>query len=186
MPASPVSLLFTDLYELTMSAVYHARQMSETATFSLFARDLPQRNFYVAAGLEDALEALENFRFSLGDLDYLKTTGLFEPGFLSSLEDCHFSGSVLALPEGTIFFPNEPILEVTAPIIEAQLVETFLLNTIGFQSMIATKAARCVYASKGRGVVDFSIRRTPGRDAVTKVPRSVYIAGFDGTSSVLA
>lgn len=186
MSPSTISLLFTDLYELTMSAVYHARQLSETATFSLFARDLPQRNFYVAAGLEDALDALENSRFSPSDIDYLKQTGLFDPGFLSSLEDFRFSGSVFALPEGTIFFPNEPILEVTAPIIEAQLVETFLLNAIGFQSMVATKASRCVYASKGHGVVDFSLRRTPGRDAVMKVPRSTYIAGFDGTSSVLA
>lgn len=186
MSPSPVSLLFTDLYELTMSAVYHARQMTETATFSLFARDLPQRNFYVAAGLEDALDVLENSRFSTSDIDYLKQTGLFNSGFLSSLEDFQFTGSVFALPEGTLFFPNEPILEVTAPIMEAQIVETFLLNTIGFQSMVATKASRCVYASKGHSVVDFSLRRAPGRDAVMTVPRCVYIAGFDGTSSVLA
>ena len=169
-----------------MAAVYYARQMSETATFSLFARDLPQRNFYVAAGLEDALDALSNYRFSAGDIDYLKQTGLFAPDFLASLVDFHFTGTIQALPEGAIFFPNEPIIEVSAPIIEAQIVETFLLNTIGFQTMIATKAARCVYAAKGHGLIDFSLRRTQGRDAVMKVPRSTYLAGFSSTSSVQA
>jgi nicotinate phosphoribosyltransferase len=169
-----------------MAAVYYAQQMSETATFTLFARDLPRRNFYVAAGLEDALDALENYRFTPSDIDYLKQTGLFDRDFLSSLKDFHFTGTIHALPEGTIFFPNEPIMEVSAPIIEAQLVETFLLNTIGFQTMIATKAARCVYVAKGKEVVDFSSRRTQGLDAIVKVPRNTYIAGFSGTSSVLA
>jgi len=186
MTSSTTSPLFADLYELTMAAVYYARQMSETATFSLFARDLPQRNFYVAAGLEDALDALSNYRFSAGDIDYLKQTGLFAPDFLASLVDFHFTGTIQALPEGAIFFPNEPIIEVSAPIIEAQIVETFLLNTIGFQTMIATKAARCVYAAKGHGLIDFSLRRTQGRDAVMKVPRSTYLAGFSSTSSVQA
>ena len=186
MTSSTISPLFTDLYELTMAAVYYARKMSETATFSMFARDLPQRNFYVAAGLEDALDALSNYRFSARDIDYLQQTGLFAADFLSSLKDFHFTGDIQALPEGAIFFPNEPILEVSAPIIEAQIVETFLLNTMGFQTMIATKAARCVYAAKGRGLNDFSLRRTQGRDAVMKVPRSTYIVGFSSTSSVQA
>lgn len=186
MASSTISPLFTDLYELTMAAVYYTRKMTETATFSLFARDLPQRNFYVAAGLEDILDALQNYRFSSSDIDYLKQTGLFAQDFLSSLENFHFTGTIHALPEGTIFFPDEPVIEVSAPIIEAQLVETFLLNTIGFQTMIATKAARCAYAAKGKNVVDFSLRRTQGRDAVMKVPRSTYIVGFSATSSVLA
>ena len=178
--------LFTDLYELTMAAVYHERKINDRATFSLFARDQPQRNFFVAAGLDDVLAALQNWRFGADDIGYLKSLGIFAGDFLDHLRRFRFSGTVLAQPEGTIFFPQEPILEVSAPLIEAQIVETFLLNTIGYQTMIATKAARCIYAARGRGVVDFSLRRTQGQGAVVTVPRSTYLAGFDATSSVEA
>ena len=123
--------LFTDLYELTMAAGYYEHRVTANATFSLFIRDYPpNRNFFVAAGLEDVLHELESFHFSKSDINYLKTTGLFSNDFLSYLKVLRFSGSIHALPEGTIFFANEPLLEVTAPVVEAQILETFILNTI--------------------------------------------------------
>jgi nicotinate phosphoribosyltransferase len=179
--------LFTDLYELTMAASYFAHQVFSTATFSLFIREnYLKRNFFVAAGLEDVLNELAAFRFSEQDITYLQTTGIFSKDFLSYLAGLRFSGKIFAMPEGTIFFTNEPVLEVTAPIIEAQLIETFLLNTIGFQSMIASKAARCVHVAGNRPLIDFSLRRTQGQDAGHHVARSTYIAGFAATSNVLA
>lgn len=179
--------LFTDLYELTMSASYYAHRLFSTATFSLFIRNTyPKRNFFVAAGLQDVLNELTAFHFSKQDLQYLKSTGLFADNFISYLAQLRFSGDVYAMPEGTIFFANEPILEVTAPIIEAQIIETTLLNTIGFQTMIASKAARCIYAAGDRPLIDFSLRRTQGQDAGIKVARNTYLAGFAGTSNVLA
>jgi nicotinate phosphoribosyltransferase len=179
--------LFTDLYELTMAAGYYKQRIASKATFSLFIRDYPpNRNFFVAAGLEDVLHELESFHFSKSDIDYLKTTKLFAKDFLSYLKILRFSGKIHALPEGTIFFENEPILEVTAPVIEAQILETFILNTIGFSTMIASKAARCVHAAEGRPLIDFSLRRTHEKDAGMKVARSTYIAGFNATSNVLA
>jgi nicotinate phosphoribosyltransferase len=179
--------LFTDLYELTMAASYFAHQVFSTATFSLFIREnYLKRNFFVAAGLEDVLNELAAFRFSEQDISYLQTTGIFSEDFLSYLAGLRFSGKIFAMPEGTIFFANEPVLEVTAPIIEAQLIETFLLNTIGFQSMIASKAARCVHVAGNRPLIDFSLRRTQGQDAGHNVARSTYIAGFSATSNVLA
>ena len=182
-----VGPLFTDLYELTMAAGYYNHKIESKATFSLFIRDYPhKRNFFVAAGLEDVLHELESFHFSESDIKYLKTTGLFSDDFLSYLKELRFSGSIHALSEGTIFFANEPILEVTAPIIEAQILETFILNTIGFSTMIASKAARCVHAASGRPLIDFSLRRTHEKDAGMKVARSTYIAGFNATSNVLA
>jgi nicotinate phosphoribosyltransferase len=185
--AHRTSPLFTDLYELTMAASYFAHQVVSTATFSLFIRDNHlKRNFFVAAGLEDVLNELAAFRFSEQDIKYLQTTGIFSKDFLSYLAGLRFSGKILAMPEGTIFFANEPVLEVTAPIIEAQLIETFLLNTIGFQSMIASKAARCIHVAGDRPLIDFSLRRTQGQDAGQKVARSTYIAGFTATSNVLA
>ncbi|MBW2246483.1 MAG: nicotinate phosphoribosyltransferase [Deltaproteobacteria bacterium] len=179
--------LFTDLYELTMAASYFAHQVFSTATFSLFIREnYLKRNFFVAAGLEDVLNELAAFRFSEQDIKYLQTTGIFSKDFLSYLAGLRFSGKIFAMPEGTIFFANEPVLEVTAPIIEAQLIETFLLNTIGFQSMIASKAARCVHIAGNRPLIDFSLRRTQGQDAGHNVARSTYLAGFAATSNVLA
>ncbi|OGP58351.1 MAG: nicotinate phosphoribosyltransferase [Deltaproteobacteria bacterium RBG_13_49_15] len=179
--------LFTDLYELTMAACYHSLEMFSKATFSLFIRAYPpKRNYFVAAGLEDALRELESYRFYPEELDFLASTRRFPDNFLSYLEHFRFSGMIYALPEGSIFFTNEPILEVSAPIIESQILETYLLNTIGFQTLIASKAARCVYAAQNRPLIDFSLRRVQGLDAGQKVARSTYIAGFEGTSNVLA
>lgn len=179
--------LLTDLYELTMAASYFENGMANPATFSLFIRKYPSnRAYFVAAGLEDFLDYVTDFRFSEDDLAYLDNTGMFSHDFLHYLKNVRFTGTVRALAEGEIFFKDEPILEVTAPIIEAQILETFAINTINLQSMIATKAARCVHAAKGRGLVDFSLRRTQGIDAGLKVARSSYIAGFMATSNVLA
>jgi len=185
--ASRIGPLFTDLYELTMAASYYEHKMFYPAIFTLFVRGYPvHRNYYVAAGLEDALRELEKFKFSKQDLRYLKTTHHFSDTFLSFLEALRFSGDIFALQEGTIFFENEPILEVEAPLIEAQLIETFLLNTIGFQTLVASKAARCIHAAKGLPLIDFSLRRTQGQDAGLHVARSTYIVGFAATSNVLA
>ncbi len=180
------SPLFTDLYELTMAAGYWDRNMHARAAFSLFLRDHPQRGYYVAAGLESALTFLESYQFDADAIGYIEQTGLFKPAFLEYLSTLRFTGDVRALPEGTLFFPDEPILEITAPIIEAQLLETFLINTIGLHSMIATKAARCIYAAQGRSLIDFALRRSQGIDAGMAVARSTYLAGFDATSNVLA
>jgi nicotinate phosphoribosyltransferase len=186
-PPQRIGPLFTDLYELTMAASYYEHKVFSTATFSLYIRKYPpNRNYFVAAGLENALDELENFHFSEKEIAYLNKTGLFPDDFISYLKQLRFSGDVYALPEGTVFFENEPVLEVTAPIIEAQIIETFLLNTIGFQTMIASKAARCMTAAQGRPLVDFSLRRTQGQDAGIKVARSTYITGFVATSNVLA
>jgi nicotinate phosphoribosyltransferase len=179
--------LLTDLYELTMAASYFENAMADPATFSLFIRKFPpDRAYFVAAGLQDFLDFAANFRFSDSDLAYLEDTGTFSDAFLDYLKDMRFTGSIRALAEGEIFFDNEPIIEVTAPIVEAQILETFAINTINLQSMIATKAARCIHAASGRRLVDFSLRRTHGTDAGLKVARSSYIAGFVATSNVLA
>lgn len=179
--------LVTDLYELTMAQAYFERGMSDPATFSLFVRRMPpNRGFLVAAGLEDVLNFLEGFRFSPQALEYLDGTGIFSPAFLEYLEGLRFTGEVRAMPEGTVFFPNEPVLEVTAPIIQAQVVETYIINQVNLQSLIATKAARCVVAARGRALVDFSLRRTQGVDAGLKVARSCYLVGFSATSNLQA
>ncbi len=182
------SPLFTDLYELTMMFAYGENHLAATATFSLYIRGSAElnRGYFVAAGLEDALSALEGMRFSQTDMDYLQSLNLFPEEFIRSLSGFCFTGDVWAMPEGTICFADEPLMEVTAPIAEAQLVETFLINTLGFQTNIATKALRCMHAAKGRPIVDFSLRRTQGLDAGMQVARSAYIAGFTGTSNVLA
>lgn len=179
--------LFTDLYELTMAACYFDQGMSDKATFSLFVRNYPpSRRYFVSAGLEEVLLYLEGLRFRPEDLEYLESTKLFKQEFLSYLERFRFRGDVYALPEGRIFFTHEPILEVTAPIIEAQIVETFIINAINLQVTIATKASRCVHAAWPRKLVDFSLRRTQGTDAGMKVARASFIGGFVGTSNVLA
>ncbi len=179
--------IFVDLYELTMAAGYFDHGITEEAAFSLFIREYPKdRRFFVAAGLADVLDELAHFSFSRSDLDYLESTGLFSGRFLSYLEGFRFTGDIRAMPEGTVFFKNEPVLEVSAPLIEAQLLETLLINVIGFQTLIATKAARCHHAARGRGLIDFSARRTHGREAALKVARSSYLAGFSGTSNVHA
>lgn len=177
----------TDLYELTMAQSYFEHQTLQPATFSLFVRRLPQaRGFLAGAGLEDALDFLEGVAFSKDDISYLHSTNIFSGDFLDFLRDMRFSGEVWAIEEGRIFFANEPLLEVTAPLIEAQIVETYLINQLTLQSLIASKAARCVVAAGGRSLVDFALRRTQGTDAGLKVARSSYLAGFDATSDVLA
>lgn len=179
--------LLTDLYQLTMAQTYLQNRKTEPATFSLFVRAYPRnRGYFVAAGLCDVLDFLENFSFDAAAIDYLKSKHLFTDEFLDFLKGLRFTGDVWAMPEGRLFFKDEPILEVTAPIIEAQIVETFIINQINLQSLIATKAARCVYAARGRIVVDFSLRRTQGTDAGMKVARASYLAGFSGTSNVRA
>ena len=147
-PVQPLSLLLTDLYELTMAAAYFDRQMDQTATFSLFVRHDPRRGYFVAAGLAPALEVLASFRFEDDDIAYLRKTDLFKEPFLDYIRDLRFQGEVWAVPEGTLFFPDEPILEVSAPLIQAQILETVLINTIGLHTLIASKAARCVDAAQ--------------------------------------
>ncbi len=186
--ASLPSGLLVDLYQLTMGESYVAEGSDgREATFSLFFRTLPPGwGYALAAGLEQALEYLEELRFSEQDLAYLEGTGLFTPRFLERLRGFRFGGSVRAVPEGTAIFPNEPLLEVTAPLLEAQLVETMVLNEIHLQTVIASKAARSVDAADGRLLVDFALRRTHGGEAGVKVARASWLAGFDSTSNVLA
>ena len=179
--------LFTDLYELTMAQTYFRQGMFAPATFSLFARSYPpNRGYLVCAGLEDALEFLEGLSFGDGNRRYLRETGMFSDDFLDFLGRLQFTGSVRAIPEGRIFFANEPVLEVIAPVIEAQLVETLLINRLNLQTLQATKAARCVYAADGRVVSDFGARRAPGVDGALTMARAGYIAGFQSTSNVMA
>jgi nicotinate phosphoribosyltransferase len=177
----------TDLYELTMAASYFEQTMFAPATFSLFVREYPpNRSFFVSAGLEDLLDYLESFHFQPDDLAYLERTSLFSSPFLAFLEHLRFTGQVRAIHEGRIFFAAEPLVEISAPLIEAQLVETFVINAMNFPSLIASKAARCLYAAGDRRLIDFSLRRTQGTDAGLKVARASYIGGFIGTSNVLA
>jgi nicotinate phosphoribosyltransferase len=178
--------LFSDYYELTMCASYFDNKNFEPATFDLFIRRLPEnRSYFLFAGLEEALQYLQNIEFTEEHLAYLKKQG-FNQDFLNYLGGFKFTGNVWAIPEGSVAFPNEPLIRITAPIIEAQLLETFLLNTINLQTMIATKASRVVYAAKGKSVIEFGLRREHGIDAGMKVARSSYIAGCQGTSNVLA
>lgn len=178
--------LFTDLYELTMCASYFDNSRFEPATFDLFIRRMPpERSYFLFAGLEQALLFLEKICFTDEHIAYLEKQGFKEP-FLKYLKNFKFTGDVYAIPEGTIAFPCEPLMRVTAPIIEAQLVETFLLNTINLQTTIATKASRVVQAAKGKTVVEFGLRREHGLDAGMKVARCSYLAGCHGTSNVLA
>jgi nicotinate phosphoribosyltransferase len=179
--------LFTDLYELTMLQAYLAEGMTNKAVFTLFVRRLPEhRNFLLACGLESVLAYLEQLRFTDSDLAYLRSLKTFSDEFVDSLDEFRFTGDVHAVPEGTPIFANEPILEVVAPIREAQVVETFVMNQIHVQTVLASKAERVAAAARGRKVVDFSARRTHGIDAALKAARAFYIAGIDSTSNVLA
>ena len=179
--------LFTDLYELTMCASYFDNNVHDVGTFELFVRDFPpNRSYFIAAGLEDALNYLENLKFNEAQIQFLKSKRLFKDAFLEYLRDFEFTGDVFAMTEGTVFFPNEPVLSVTAPLIEAQIAETYLLNAINLQTTIATKASRVVHAAQQKPIVDFSLRRTHGIDAGMKVARASFIAGCIGTSNVLA
>ena len=179
--------LFTDLYQLTMAQAFFNQGMFAPATFSLFIRNYPpHRGYFVFAGLEDVLDYLANLSFGSTSLNYLVSTGLFSKDFLDYLSRARFTGSVRAMPEGRLFFANEPALEVTGPIIEAQLAETFIVNQINLQTLLATKAARCVWAAQGRILTDFASRRAQGVDAALKMARCSYIGGFQSTSNVLA
>lgn len=179
--------LFTDLYELTMLQAYDAEGMDRRAVFELFFRELPEcRRFAVAAGIDDVLSWLEGARFTDADLAYLSGLGLFSEGFVERLGGWRFTGEVHAMAEGTIVWPDEPVVQVVAPIGEAQLVETLVLNQVHFQSVAASKAARIVEAAGGRPVVDFGSRRSHGVDAAMKVARAAYLVGAAGTSNVLA
>lgn len=178
--------LLTDLYELNMAASYLRRDMRQEATFSLFVRNLPpERGFLVAAGLEPALDALEAFRFTADDLAYLRALG-FEADILDAFAELRFAGDVWAVPEGRVVLAHEPLLELTAPMPIAQLVEPLLLNLLTFQTTIASKAARCAIAADGRDLVDFALRRTQGLDAALAVARVTAIVGFGATSNVEA
>jgi nicotinate phosphoribosyltransferase len=181
------SPLLTDLYELTMLQAYFERGMTGTAVFELFSRKLPpERNFLVAAGLEQALDFVEGLRFGDEELAWIERSGLFRPGFAGQLAKLRFTGDIHAMPEGTVFFPDEPVLRVTAPLPEAQLLETRVLNLIHFETLIASKAARCTLAAGGKGLVDFGLRRAHGAEAGLLAARASYLAGFAGTSNALA
>ena len=183
----PPSALFTDLYDLTMAQAYHAEGLEQVAVFELGCRRLPPgRNYLVAAGADTVREFVASFGFSAADLEYLRSLGSFEPGFLARLAALRFTGEVFAVPEGTPVFAGEPLLQVVAPLIEAQLIETFALNQVHVQTMAASKAARVVAAAQGRPVVDFGSRRAHGADAALQVARATYLAGGAGTSNVLA
>ena len=187
MAAPAAQGLVTDLYQLTMLQAYLVHGMHAPATFELFTRRLPpNRNFLIAAGLQAALDYLENLRFEAADIDYLESLGRFSAEFLDYLKGFRFSGSVDALPEGTPFFANEPLLTVHAPLPEAQLVETRLLNLVQLPSAVASKAARVVAAADGRSVIDFGLRHAHGADASLAASRAAYVAGVQATSNVAA
>ena len=180
--------LLTDFYELTMMQGYfQQKDANETVIFDAFYRNNPDGNGYaVCAGLQQVIEYLNNLHFTQADVDYLRSTGMFQEDFLDYLLHFRFSGDVYAIPEGTVVFPREPLVKVVAPIMEAQLIETALLNIINHQSLIATKAARVVYAAAGDGVMEFGLRRAQGPDAGIYGARAAMIAGCIGTSNVLA
>jgi nicotinate phosphoribosyltransferase len=181
------SALLTDLYQLNMMQAYLDRGETKTAVFEFFVRKLPrERGFLIAAGLEQVLEFLAGLRFTPEELDWLASSGRFGKNLIDYLAGLRFTGDIHAMPEGTVFFPDEPILRVTAALPEAQLVETRLINLLQFQSMIAAKAARMVLAAPGKRLVDFGLRRAHGAEAGFLAARASYIAGFSGTATVLA
>ena len=186
LPAGDIGLL-TDFYELTMAQSYFAEGMDAAATFSLYVREYPpDRGYMVAAGVDDAIDCLEALSFSDASVDYLRETGVFADDFLEYLRGFRFTGSVRAMTEGSLFFTHEPVLEVTAPVIAAQLAETIVINQVQYQALLATKSARCVDAAAGRPLADFAARRTHGSEASLRMARNSYVAGFGATSNVLA
>lgn len=181
------SPLLTDLYQLTMLQAYYAHAMQDAAVFEFFVRKLPpNRNFLMAVGLEQVLEFLENLSFSAEDLAWVERSGLFQPDFVEHLRQLRFTGDVYAVPEGTVFFPHEPILRVVAPMPQAQLVESRLVNLLHFETIVASKAARSVLIAPGKQLVDFGLRRAHGAEAGLLAARASYIAGFSGSATVLA
>jgi nicotinate phosphoribosyltransferase len=182
-----ISPLLTDLYQINMIQAYLDHGDTETAVFELFVRTLPpRRGFLIAAGLEQALDFLESLRFSAADIAWLKSTGRFGENLLDYLGNFRFTGDVHAMPEGTVFFANEPILRLTAPLPQAQFVESRLINILHYQVLIAAKAARSVLAAPNKLLVDFGMRRAHGAEAGLMAARASYIAGFAGTATVLA
>ena len=182
-----MNALLTDLYQLTMMYAYFRGGMHDTAVFEFFSRKLPPgRSFLLAAGLEQALEYLEGLCFTPEELEWVARSGRFSNDFVDYLGKLRFAGDVHAMAEGTAFFPNEPILRVTAPLPQAQLVETRLINILHFQTLIASKAARCVLVAPGKLLVDFGLRRAHGMEAGLLAARAGYLAGLSGSSNVLA
>ena len=183
-----VLTLSTDLYELTMAAAYFENGLHQPAVFELFVRSLPpHRSYLIAAGLEQALDYLANLRFNSSEIEFLRQQPVFKhvsAEFFDYLAELHFAGDVWAMPEGTAAFAMEPLLRVTAPIIQAQIVETFLLSTVNFQTLIASKAARVVTAARGHNVIEFGTRRAHRPQAGLLAARAAYIGGCAGTSNV--
>ena len=179
--------LLTDLYELTMMQGYYEKGQNETVIFDVFFRQNPNNNGYsVCAGLDQVIDYIKNLNFTYEDVDYLRSLGIFKEDFLHYLSGFHFSGDIYAIPEGTVIFPKEPILKVIAPIMEAQLVETAILNILNHQCLIATKTSRIVFAANGDGIMEFGLRRAQGPDAGLYGARAAMIGGCVGTSNVLA
>ena len=184
---SKTPAVLTDLYQLTMLKAYHDQGMNQTAVFEFYIRNLPdQRNFLMAAGLEQVLEYLETLQFTQQERDWLKSSGRFPADFVDSLKDFRFTGDIDALPEGTIFFPNEPVVRVTAPLQQAQLAESRIINILQMQTMAASKAARMVLTAPGKTLLDFGLRRSHGAEAGLFVARASYLAGFNGSATVPA
>jgi nicotinate phosphoribosyltransferase len=181
------SALLTDLYQITMLQAYFDEGLHAPASFELFSRELPaDRNFLLVAGLEPLLQWLEALRFTAEEIAWLGGTGRFSQPFLAWLRELRFAGDVWAMPEGTVCFAHEPWLRVTAPLPQAQLVESRLVNLMHYQTVVASKAARCVLAAQGRQLVDFGLRRAHGAEAGLLSARASWIAGFDGTATALA
>ena len=179
--------LMTDLYQLTMMQGYYEKGQDETVVFDMFFRSNPCGNGYsVCAGLEQVIDYIKNLHFTYDDVDYLRSLGIFSEDFLHYLSGFHFSGDIYAIPEGTVVFPKEPLIKVVAPIMEAQLIETAILNIVNHQSLIATKASRVVHAAAGDGVMEFGLRRAQGPDAGLYGARAAMIGGCIATSNVLA
>jgi nicotinate phosphoribosyltransferase len=181
------SALLTDLYQINMMQAYLDRGATDTAVFELFARNLPpRRGFLVAAGLEQALQFLETLQISAAEMEWLKSTGRFRPNLIDYLSSLRFTGDVHAMAEGSVFFANEPILRVTAPLPQAQFVESRLINIVHYQTLIAAKAARMMLAAPNKVLVDFGFRRAHGAEAGLMAARASYLTGFAGTATVLA
>ncbi len=178
--------LLTDFYELTMMYGYFLQgKQDEVATFDLFFRPFEESNFCIAAGLEQAVEYVNNLHFTKEDIEYLRSTKAFNDAFLSWLSDFRFTGSIKAVPEGTVVFPYEPLMIITAPICQAQLMEAALLNIINFQTLIATKARRVCHAASPAGVLEFGLRRAQAPDASIYGARAAVVGGCTSTSNVL-
>ncbi len=178
--------LLTDLYELTMAQVYYEKGLNGKAVFNFFIRPTQKRNYFLNSGLEFLIDYLLNIKFTEEDIEFLRSTGKFKEDFLNYLRNFRFTGNVYAVDEGEIIFANEPIIQVEAPLIEAQIVETFLINTIQISILVATKALRCYSVAKNKILIDFGLRRAHGTDAGIIAARSSFIGGFNGTSNVLA